>query len=511
MKKIFFITALLFAGGYSFAQAPDDILKYSFFQQNGTARSVAIGGAMGSLGGDISSLYTNPAGLGLYKTKEIVISPGISLNNNKTNYRGTDFSSSKSGFNLGTSGVVLGGTSPYSRNRSSAFSFGISQTANFNNTVTYHGQNDYSSYSEQYTEEISASGLSIDGVLNNPTYAFTSSLALDSYLVDTFANGTQLKGAPEFLLEAGGSLSQQKTIRTSGGIYELAAGYAANANDKFYYGFTVGVPILTYTRNTTFTESDASTDATNGFNYSELQDKYETNGIGVNIKAGVIYKPADFLRLGFAVHTPTFYTLTDDQSASMVTDIEDGAPYETNSGKFTDDANGHIRYLTFTPWKFTASGSYVFKEAADTRAQRGFITADIDYVSYPSAAYRPAGETTTDEDEAYYDDVKSVIKDYYKAAFNFRVGGELKFNTIMARLGAAYYGNPYKEDALDASIMQLSGGLGYRNKGIFVDLTYAHIVSKDINFPYRLQDKANTFAETKDNLGNVMLTLGFKL
>ena len=59
--------------------------------------------------------------------------------------------------------------------------------------------------------------------------------------------------------------------------------------------------------------------------------------------------------------------------------------------------------------------------------------------------------------------------------------------------------------------MFASGGIGYRNYGVFVDLTYAHAFNRDINFPYRLSDKANTFAEQSGAAGNVMLTLGFKL
>jgi long-subunit fatty acid transport protein len=102
------------------------------------------------------------------------------------------------------------------------------------------------------------------------------------------------------------------------------------------------------------------------------------------------------------------------------------------------------------------------------------------------------------------------MKDHYKGAFNFRVGGELKFNIIMARLGFAYYSDPYKEKALKGSKMLLSGGLGYRNKGFFIDLTYVHNVSKDINFPYRLNDRENTYASLKQTQGNISATVGFK-
>ena len=86
----------------------------------------------------------------------------------------------------------------------------------------------------------------------------------------------------------------------------------------------------------------------------------------------------------------------------------------------------------------------------------------------------------------------------------------MKFNTIMARLGFAYYGNPYKDAAFKANQVLLSGGLGYRNKGFFVDLTYVHRVLKDVNFPYRLEDRANTFASLDQKQGNIIATVGFK-
>jgi hypothetical protein len=81
----------------------------------------------------------------------------------------------------------------------------------------------------------------------------------------------------------------------------------------------------------------------------------------------------------------------------------------------------------------------------------------------------------------------------------------------MVRLGGAYYSNPYKDSEFKSNLIQASGGLGYRNHGIFIDLTYAHLLNKDVNFPYRLSDKGNTFASQKGNRGNVMLTVGFKI
>ncbi len=515
MKNIIVIALLLGAAVTSFAQSPDDILRYSYFSQQGTARSVAIGGAMGSLGGDISTMYINPAGLAFYKTSDVVISPGFNLNANKANFRGTDFSSNRSAFNIGTSGAVFGNSQPYSHNKSEAFGIAISQTANFNNTIIYKGQNDLSSYSEQFTEEIANSGYSnFDQVISDPAYAFGTSLAIDTYLVDTFNNGSLIKGLPEFIIDNGGILNQEKTIKTSGGIYEVALGYAANKNDKFYYGLTLGIPIVSYTRNTSFLESDGTDSADNNFGYSQWNDKLTTNGVGFNGKFGLIYKPTEMVRLGFTLHTPTFYILTDRESADMTTNTENYTTDHTlssSSSRFVDGGIGSTRYLASTPWKFIASASYVFKEASDVKQQRGFITADAEYVTYSSGHFSADGNNPTDEENAYYDALKSVIKANYKGAFNFRLGGELKFNTLMVRLGGGYYGNPYKDSQFKSNITQLGGGLGYRNKGVFVDLTYAYVINKDVNFPYRLQDKPNTFATYKNNRSDIMITVGFKL
>ncbi|MBK8496486.1 MAG: hypothetical protein IPL50_16885 [Chitinophagaceae bacterium] len=62
MKNIY--SFLLFISTFIFAQVPEDAIRYSFYPQTGTARNMAIGGAMGSLGGDINATFVNPAGLG---------------------------------------------------------------------------------------------------------------------------------------------------------------------------------------------------------------------------------------------------------------------------------------------------------------------------------------------------------------------------------------------------------------------------------------------------------------
>ncbi len=513
MKKFLLFTSALISLSTVFSQSPEDVLRYSYSPQQGTARNLAVGGAMGSLGGDINALYVNPAGLGLYKTGEFVFSPGLIFNKNKLNFRGSDTSSKKSGFNIGTTGIVIGFNNRGSKWTSQAFSIAISQSANFNNNISYKGTNNQSSYSEMFASQFSSSGVTIDQALNNPRFAFGTAPALYTYLVDTFHvnNKVLVKSLPEFLLEKGIALNQRKTIDTKGGIYDIALGYAANMDDKFYVGGSVGFPIVSYTRFTNYRESDPSGNTNNNFDYFELNDYLTTKGIGVNGKLGVIFKPADYLRFGLAVHTPTFYSLTDRQSSDIKVSSEGFNGIATaKSSLFTNGEEGETQYTATTPWKAIVSGSYVFREINDTRKQRAFISADVEYVGYQGANFKADGENVSSEDVSYYNQIKTVIKDYYKGALNFRVGGELKLNTIMFRAGGAYYGNPYKNTELKSNIKQVSGGLGYRNHGIFADLTYVHNINKDVNFPYRIGDKQNTYATQTGGRGNLLMTVGFK-
>jgi long-subunit fatty acid transport protein len=294
-------------------------------------------------------------------------------------------------------------------------------------------------------------------------------------------------------------------------VTDVAIGFASNSNDKLYIGGSLGIPIVNYQKQATFTETDATGNNNNNFNYSQLVETYTTKGVGVNLKVGVIYKPSDDIRLGLAIHSPTVYGLQDTYEATMTTNTENYPPspgsVTVSSNTFTNGTPALYKYDLTNPWRAMISGSYVFSSVENVTQQKGFVTADLEYVNYKSNHYRTAED---DNDNTYYDGVNKSIKDYYKGAVNFRVGGELKFTTVMARLGFSYYGNPYKDSDLKGRKMFASGGVGYRNKGHFIDLTYVLALNKDVNFPYRLSDKANTFATLNQTGGNIALSVGFK-
>jgi len=163
-----------------------------------------------------------------------------------------------------------------------------------------------------------------------------------------------------------------------------------------------------------------------------------------------------------------------------------------------------------TPYRAIASVSYIFSELENTKKQRGFISADVEFVNYRGARFSKTSETG-DVIKNYYNELNSSVKNVYKGNINFKVGGELKFDPIMVRLGAAYYGSPYADDKIKADKLVLSTGIGYRNRGMFIDLSVSQSVLNDAQFPYRLNDKANTYAVQTGNIQNVMMTVGFKL
>lgn len=511
MKKYTFIIIVLMPALNLLAQEPADALRYSWITQTGTARNQSIGGAGVSLGGEFSTLFINPAGLGFYKTNEVAITPGLSFFNNKSTYRGTLVPEKKTTFGLGPTGIIfsLPSYDSSSNVRNFTIGFGVNRSAAFGNQVSYRGTNNQSSYSEKYLEEL------INNEVRDPNNAasqfpYGASLAFNTYLLDTVT----VNGAFGYrsLATVSTGLIQENRISSSGGVTDIALGGAVNLKDKLFLGGTVTVPVVNYSRESSYRESDATNNTSNNFNYFEVNENLQTKGAGINVKLGLIYKPVEYVRLGLALQTPTWYTLTENYSYEVVTDLEGyaGAGIKRQSSKdFNNGEEGLNKYSMVSPWKAAASASYVFREVSNVRRQRAFIAADIEYVNHKGSSFSEAEGSVAGSDQ-YYKELNNAIDDQYKGTFNFKLGGELKFNTLMFRLGGAYYGNPYRYEK--ANKINVGGGLGYRDKGVFVDLAYVHSINKDINYPYRLEGNEGFSAATLKGAGNnFLVTVGFKL
>ncbi|HEY9362875.1 MAG TPA: hypothetical protein VIQ00_06420, partial [Chitinophagaceae bacterium] len=401
------------------AQEPADALRFSWTVPGGTARQQAIGGTMGSLGGEISALYANPAGLGFYKTSDFVFTPRYSFNSTKGSFLDRTEKDNKNNFSIGTTGIVLGGSNRGGNNiRSSAFSFGVNRSADFNSQILYRGQNKTSSYSQKFLEEIQNNNLK-DANAVSGDYPFGTSLAFNTFWIDTIGGSTngnfefQSRAMP--LLAEG--LLQQNTITNSGGITEFALGGAANFNEKIYVGATLGIPILRYERESTFTEADPTDDVSNKFNFASISENLRTKGVGLNLKAGVIFKPAEFFRVGLALHSPTFYSLSDNYTASVTADTEGYQGEQSQSSDYLTGSPAQFKYMLMTPYRAILSASYVLHEVEDVRNQKGFLTADIEYVNYKASSFSADQEfDNTLETKDYLKSLNATIDKTYKSA-----------------------------------------------------------------------------------------------
>ena len=66
MKTLYILPVLLLSAFWGFSQTTADIVRFSQSTNFGTARSTAMSGAFGALGGDLSTFSTNPAGIGVF-------------------------------------------------------------------------------------------------------------------------------------------------------------------------------------------------------------------------------------------------------------------------------------------------------------------------------------------------------------------------------------------------------------------------------------------------------------
>lgn len=72
----------------AFAQSAIDAYRFSQPDLRGTARFMGMGGAFGALGGDLSTLSQNPAGIGVYRSNELGFTLDLDVQKSTSDARG---------------------------------------------------------------------------------------------------------------------------------------------------------------------------------------------------------------------------------------------------------------------------------------------------------------------------------------------------------------------------------------------------------------------------------------
>ena len=503
MKRTYLIFALIFIASFAFSQNEIDALRYSQIYYGGTARFVATGSSFGALGGDLSTLATNPAGLGIYRKGEINFTPGFITDNSTSSFNGNQASDRASGFVLNNIGVVLSiyDASSSSDWKSVNLGFAYNRFNNFASNTYIEGISNSSSMLDYFMHNA-------DGNTTNSLNSFSEYLAWDTYLLDETEENSMVYLTPAWWYndETGNYVKPNygqtvtKTIEKKGGSGEYDFSIAANYNDFFYFGATIGLQSFTYSEATNYSETNINqveSDSTDLESFS-FTENLDVSGSGVNFKLGIIIRPFDFVRIGGAFHTPTYYSITDRYFTTM------------NSSFTTADDNGYSSYTSLspnnefqyeltTPLRLIGNIGFVISKFA-------LLSAEYEYVDYSTARLSTFDYNFVDENNS--------VKNTLASTFNIRTGLELKFGPLSLRGGYAMYGNPYKTDRTDASRTQITGGFGISSQHIYVDFAYVHTLNKDSYFLYNYIDDNDVthLPEAKMSFTNgvAMATLGLR-
>lgn len=468
------------------AQNEEDVLRYSNVRLQGTARYLGLGGAYGAVGADFSSLSSNPAGIGLYKTSEFSISPSLYFANAESSYNGNLSEDSRNNFALGNAGVVLAmePVDRLDRNPVANFQigFGINRLKDFNNRIYIEGVNDQNSLLDTYVEY---AGNKNPENLN----AFDTRLAFDAFLIDTVPGVDPFTYVNAYSYIGGfSSALQRKSIETKGSINEWVLSGGMNLSDRFYFGLTVGFPSIRYDQKSTFNEVN-QTEPEKDLDQFNYYENLETRGGGINFKLGAIARPLPWLRVGAAYHSPTWYNELNDRWETRMN------AYYTNGDFFEYRSPiGEYTYDIQTPWKAIGSVALFF-------GNLGLISADYEYVDYTNGQLKPTLE---------FSDKNNIIENSFASAHNIRVGTEWRVGVMQLRAGYANYGSPFESGINDGQLSSYSAGLGYRNKLFSIDAAFVYSTSEMDYYLYGTDDIETNPSKNIYDAYNVMVTFGYR-
>ncbi|MFY0607250.1 MAG: hypothetical protein JXR10_11070 [Cyclobacteriaceae bacterium] len=490
-----------------------------------TARMQGIGGAQTSLGADISAAGANPAGLGMYNRSVFSFTPSINAHNSNANFLGGEISTYRNNFNFANMGVVFNnnkGDFTSEKFKGGSFAITLGRTNNFNNEVSYQGRNTNSSITDYLVEDANAFGADFSDPQYLADYAYGQFLIenADGYLFENGNDGrTYIYPDGDFdgytSLVGRNSFDQffprqAETIRTSGGQYSLNLAWGGNYDDKIYFGGGINFESIDYTQRKTYTEDGfANADGVQDDLLNELRviNNLNIEGSGIGFNAGIIARPISIVTLGVSYKSPTYWSLDEESDSRLITNWNSNYSYFDGTNSAGDslyrslgsyDETGPLfisQYNLRTPARLNL-GATVFLGKA------GFISGDVEFVDYTG------GQLKSNDFNVVADN--QTINSLFARTVNYRLGAEFRYDNFRFRGGYAFFGDPYNNNtAFDASVQNLSVGVGYRTRDYFVDLAVMNRKGFDAISPYSLEDGTEPIANITNQSTNVSATIGF--
>lgn len=536
--------ALLLSVGAQ-AQTVYDAMKIMGSDLSGTARFVSMGGAMGALGGDISTMSTNPAGIGVYRSNDAMLTLGYSSAETKSNYDGIKYSNDRDRFDLSNFGVVFalhqGNFTPL---RFVNFGFNYKRNRSFNKTMEMNGVFpgfnlsdggiEYVSQVNQlknqansmydYGYDLNSIASGEGNIFRNSNVGFLAGLGWNGYLIDPLnTSDGKRNGFSSYIPYFADGYFYSKE---SGGVDQFDFNIAFNFNDRYYFGATYTLYDVNYKKYSYYDESFGVDPVENMEEYYSIESRSKTTGIGFDLKIGAIVRPFEYspFRIGMAIHTPTYWDLSLRTGAILKSDVLNSTDAVISS---TYDAYGGrdvaVDYRLLSPWKFNWNLGYTF---GTTLA----LGAEYEYADYSHTKFK-----------YHYDDFHgtmpwetSTAKDMLKGISTFKIGAELKFVPEFAlRAGynvstAAFKSDawkdlPYNSVVTDTDyantkvVSNYTFGFGYRGAHFYADMAYKYNTYKEDFYAFYDADVdsgifTNDLPATKvtNNNHQVLLTLGYR-
>ncbi len=495
MKRIsLLIFALISVAVGVNAQNVDDALRYSQIFYGGTARFMSMGGAFTALGGDISSLSQNPAGLGVFRSSELTITPQLFHIKTTAGFNGNS-SDYLYNFNLGQIGIV---GNIISNNKESGLitlnlGYSFNKTNNLSQSIVIQGVSNSSSMADYWA------ALGNKGVGTNfQDLQGAEKIAWDTYVIDTITGSGGNHYATTYSNYGDTPPSRygqtiQRIITNDGYTAEHAFSIGGNYSNKLFFGATLGISVLRFTSHYEHLES-TNTALPSQFQDFTYTDHFEDRGTGYSLKLGAIYKPVDAVRIGLAFHSPTWYKIDEYYYNDITSHFTDGNQYESSNNP------SRYNYGLATPFRLLAGVGVQIQKLA-------ILSADYEFVDYSSAKFYQTG------DNFNYDPENLAIKTSLKPTSNIRLGGEFRLNNLYLRAGYGFYGKSFKSDQDNANLdyNTLSFGVGVREQNLSIDFAFTNYKYVQKYFLYPVDAGVDPALANLNTIKNMFtLTFGYK-
>ena len=513
MKKIglFTVIILLFCNITIFSQGNEiDAFTLSHSELGGTARSMAMGGAFGALGGDLSVIGNNPAGLGIYRSSELSVTLDFSRVNTSTAWSSISTDRSKSSFSPTNAAFSLYFPTGSDEMRNWSFGFSYNRLKNFKRS--YRMQNrgqDYSMADFVAWRASNAygygSGITLEQLTlrdnydpyNAPSLSghWLPILGFESGMYDHFA-GRANEYQSAFGWNTNGQwvvdspTSSSLRVNENGFMDEYNIGFGLNLSDFLFLGASVSVTDIDY-RLSSFYEDVFSNDNENDYLY--LENRLNTKGTGISANVGVILN-LEMIRLGVAYNSPRLYDMTDYYGASAGTEI---SGYDTPIWDSKTPENSYSEYRFRSPEKWIYSGAFILGQSA-------LISAEYEITNYRNMLF-------SDRNGESGFDTNDYIKEDYTKGYTFKLGTEIKATPQFAlRAGLMMQTSPMRKQLVNNDVevlpagtvphftttsrltSYLTAGVGYRfSPNFFMDLAWIYRYNNSNAFAF-----SNTYTNT---------------